>query len=46
MTREWARAAEDVLWRRTKLGLRFAHEDVALLERYMQAHAGDHAGRV
>jgi glycerol-3-phosphate dehydrogenase len=46
MTREWARAAEDVLWRRTKLGLRFAREDVASLERYMQAHAGDHAGRV
>ncbi|MSP00614.1 MAG: glycerol-3-phosphate dehydrogenase [Acetobacteraceae bacterium] len=30
---EWARTAEDVLWRRTKLGLRFAPEEVNVLER-------------
>ena len=30
---EWARTAEDVLWRRTKLGLRVSAEDAARLER-------------
>jgi len=30
---EWARTAQDVLWRRTKLGLRFAPEEVTALER-------------
>ena len=33
--REWARTAEDVLWRRTKLGLRFSVEKVATLETWM-----------
>ena len=32
---EWARTAEDVLWRRTKLGLRVGPEDVARLEAYL-----------
>ena len=32
---EWARTAEDVLWRRTKLGLRFSAEEVAVLEGWM-----------
>ena len=36
---EWARTAEDVLWRRTKLGLRVSGEDKAALANYM-------AGRV
>ncbi|ANY18605.1 Aerobic glycerol-3-phosphate dehydrogenase [Tsuneonella dongtanensis] len=36
MTREWARTAEDVLWRRTKLGLRFSAEETAALQEYMQ----------
>ena len=30
---EWARTAQDVLWRRSKLGLRFAPEEVTALER-------------
>lgn len=34
---EWARTAEDVLWRRTKLGLRVSTEDAARLEAYMNA---------
>ncbi len=34
--REWAMTAEDVLWRRTKLGLRFTAEQRAELERYME----------
>jgi glycerol-3-phosphate dehydrogenase len=31
MDREWARSAEDVLWRRSKLGLHIAAEDAARL---------------
>lgn len=36
MTREWARNAEDVLWRRTKRGLHFAPDQVAALQEYME----------
>lgn len=32
---EWARTVEDVLWRRTKQGLRVSAEDVARLEKYL-----------
>ena len=32
---EWARTAQDVLWRRTKLGLKVGPEDVARLEGYL-----------
>ncbi|WP_132256265.1 glycerol-3-phosphate dehydrogenase [Methylobacterium segetis] len=32
---EWARTAEDILWRRTKLGLRTSREGVARLERHL-----------
>ena len=32
---EWARTADDVLWRRTKLGLRFSGEEVAALGEWM-----------
>jgi len=35
MAREWARTAEDVLWRRTKLGLHFTPEETAALAAYM-----------
>jgi glycerol-3-phosphate dehydrogenase len=35
VTREWARTAEDVLWRRTKLGLRFTPEQTARLAVYL-----------
>ncbi len=35
MANEWARTAEDVLWRRTKLGLRLEPEQVARLEAWM-----------
>ncbi|WP_417743434.1 glycerol-3-phosphate dehydrogenase [Salipiger sp.] len=37
MNREYARTAEDVLWRRSKLGLRQSEAQVAALEDYMQA---------
>lgn len=36
MTREFARNAEDVLWRRSKLGLRLTPAQVAELDRWMQ----------
>ncbi len=37
MEREFARTAEDVLWRRSKLGLRVAEEEARALEHWMQA---------
>ena len=37
MDREWARTAEDVLWRRTKLGLRMGPAGVERLEAWMAA---------
>jgi glycerol-3-phosphate dehydrogenase len=36
MQDEWARTADDVLWRRSKLGLRFSPAQVAALDRFMQ----------
>jgi glycerol-3-phosphate dehydrogenase len=38
---EWALTAEDVLWRRTKLGLRIAPADVVRLEAFMAAMPRD-----
>ena len=35
MRKEWARTADDVLWRRSKLGLRFTPEQTTALERFM-----------
>ena len=32
---EWARSADDVLWRRTKLGLHFSAEEAARLSAYI-----------
>jgi glycerol-3-phosphate dehydrogenase len=37
MNEEWAQTAEDVLWRRSKLGLRFDRSEAAALERWMAA---------
>ncbi|MGX5849193.1 glycerol-3-phosphate dehydrogenase [Mesorhizobium sp. PL10] len=39
METEWAVAAEDVLWRRTKLGLRLSHDEIRQLDAFM-AHPG------
>ena len=36
---EWARSAEDILWRRTKLGLRLAPAEILNLQRYLRSHA-------
>ncbi len=35
MTKEWAQTADDVLWRRSKLGLRFSDAQRATLDRFM-----------
>jgi glycerol-3-phosphate dehydrogenase len=40
MEREWALTADDVLWRRTKRGLRFSREEAAGLDAYMKSADG------
>ena len=40
MEREWAQTADDVLWRRSKLGLRFSREEREQLARFMAATIG------
>lgn len=37
MSREYARSAEDIVWRRSKLGLRMSKEQIAALDAYMTA---------
>ena len=41
MTEEWAMTADDVLWRRSKLGLLFQPDQVDRLQTWMQAAASD-----
>jgi glycerol-3-phosphate dehydrogenase len=43
MRREFARRAADVVWRRTKLGLRLTADQIAALDVYMIAAAQDGA---
>ena len=40
MTREYARTAEDILWRRTKLGLRMNDQQVAALQAHLDGTGG------
>jgi glycerol-3-phosphate dehydrogenase len=35
VTREWAQTAEDIIWRRTKLGLRLSGDQVAVLDAFL-----------
>jgi glycerol-3-phosphate dehydrogenase len=35
---EWARTADDILWRRSKLGLRFKPDERSALEKWLQSH--------
>ena len=42
MREEWARTAEDILWRRTRLGLTFPAAAVDTLDDYMRTHAVQH----
>lgn len=39
MTREWARTGEDILWRRSKLGLRLDGAQVERLEQWLEERA-------
>ncbi len=39
MTKEWAQRAEDVVWRRSKLGLRLTAAEVAAIDAWMQDEA-------
>jgi glycerol-3-phosphate dehydrogenase len=39
MDAEWARTAEDVLWRRSKLGLRLTKDEAAVLDHWMKDQA-------
>ncbi|WP_407307545.1 glycerol-3-phosphate dehydrogenase [Acinetobacter sp.] len=32
---EWARISQDILWRRSKLGFQFTHDEIQLLEQYL-----------
>jgi len=43
MDREWARSAEDVLWRRSKLGLRLSADEAEALDAWMAARRRDEA---
>ncbi len=42
MEREFARTAEDVLWRRSKLGLRVTEEEARALDDWMRDARGAH----
>jgi len=35
---EWARSAEDILWRRTKLGLRLSEQEALTLEEWLKSY--------
>jgi glycerol-3-phosphate dehydrogenase len=35
---EWARSAEDIVWRRSKLGLRLSEREIAAIEVWIAAH--------
>ncbi len=43
---EWARCADDVLWRRTKLGLHLADAERAAVDAWCRAHWGELAAAV
>lgn len=44
MDREWACSAADVLWRRTKLGLRLSREEAAELDTFMAGYLAKRTG--
>jgi glycerol-3-phosphate dehydrogenase len=35
---EWACTAEDIVWRRSKLGLRLSADEIAVVDRWIEAH--------
>jgi glycerol-3-phosphate dehydrogenase len=46
MQREWAQSEDDVLWRRSKLGLRLSVDERARLARFMTESIGSGIGEV
>ena len=38
MTNEWAMTAEDIVWRRSKLGLRLSDDEIAALDDWIKTH--------
>ena len=38
MSKEWARTAEDIVWRRSKLGLRLSAGEIAAIDDWIAAH--------
>jgi glycerol-3-phosphate dehydrogenase len=40
MLNEWACTADDVVWRRSKLGLRLSPDEIAALDEWIKAHRG------
>ena len=38
MAHEWAVTAEDVVWRRSKLGLQLSAAEIAAIDEWMAAH--------
>ena len=38
MSNEWACTADDVVWRRSKLGLRLSSDEIAALDEWIKAH--------
>ncbi|MDG2284605.1 MAG: glycerol-3-phosphate dehydrogenase C-terminal domain-containing protein, partial [Alphaproteobacteria bacterium] len=38
MAWEWARTADDIVWRRTKLGLRLSGDQITALDQYLREH--------
>jgi len=40
MQKEFARRADDVVWRRTRLGLRLTGDQIAAIDRYMTGSGG------
>jgi len=43
---EWAMSADDVLWRRSKLGLRYTAEERAQVAAWLQAHAKNNSNTI
>jgi glycerol-3-phosphate dehydrogenase len=41
MREEWAATAADVLWRRSKLGLRLSRDEIAAVDDFMRRQAED-----
>jgi glycerol-3-phosphate dehydrogenase len=39
MAQEWALSAEDIVWRRSKLGLRLSAAQIAALDRWVSQHS-------